>query len=339
MRILLTGATGFLGRHVLADLLADARVHEIVVLSRRSRRHESPKVRVRKLDLTHAADQQVDLAGINCIVHLAGLYDFRASFQQCYEQNVLSTLNLVRAVREEGREIPIHFASTYAVGFRATDLLTEGPIECLPPQSAAYAHTKAIAEQHLAQSGLPVRIFRLGVLMGDSRRGEIDKIDGPYSFMRLALELARHKPLRSLPVLPVPVDPSTVLPMVPVDVAAKVLAESPISDPPITGKPEFYGVYNPGSAPVAEIVQATFDEFLPGTRPIFIRKPLPSALLRAQERVTGVPAEIFEFGSLGMRVDSREFDRRFGAGRIPPFSSLKETWLRGFRNYMDGNFE
>jgi len=59
--------------------------------------------------------------------------------------------------------------------------------------------------------GLRMRIYRPAVVVGDSRTGEMDKIDGPYYFFRLAREAvptaevhpdraARHRPHNIVPV-------------------------------------------------------------------------------------------------------------------------------------------
>jgi nucleoside-diphosphate-sugar epimerase len=341
MNILLTGASGFLGKHVLRQLVADERVSRVVVSTRKKRRHDSPKVEVRVLDLTHSADFPIDLSNIDAILHLAGLYDFNASFKDCYEQNVMATLNLVRAVRESGRSIPIHFASTYAVGCHSGQLLREEALVDSPPPSEPYAHTKAIAESCLAESGLPVRIFRLGILMGDSKRGEIEKLDGPYAFFRLIRSLSRLPLSQKISKIPIPAAPEAVLPLVPVDIAAGVLVESCLSGGPevrgteIKGA-EFYGVYLPSSARVRDVVQAAIDEFMPNAKPWYVDARLPERLLSAQQRFTGVAASAWNYANQHTQLESSAFESHFGKNRIPAFAEQRAVWIRGFRNYMDG---
>ena len=45
-----------------------------------------------------------------------------------------------------------------------------------------------------AQKDVPWRIYRPGIVVGDSKTGEIDKIDGPYYFFKLIQKLRARSP-------------------------------------------------------------------------------------------------------------------------------------------------
>src|SRR6202012_1406752 len=83
-----------------------------------------------------------------------------------------------------------------------------------------YEETKFRAERMVRDAGrrLPVTVLRPGIIVGDSRTGEIDKVDGPYYLLVLIV---------SSPIavdLPLPGRGSAPLNLVPVDfvVAAAV---------------------------------------------------------------------------------------------------------------------
>lgn len=348
MRVLLTGATGFLGKRVLDDLLRNDRITEVIALSRKTRKHYSPKVKCAQIDLIVSGGISSPFPEVDAVIHLAGLYDFDASFEEAYRQNVLSTLNLISWIKSAQRaDLPrVHFASTYAVGHCVARELKETSIETVPHPTSVYAHTKAVAEKLLEDSGLPVRIFRLGILVGDRARGEIDKADGPYTFVKFIRRLASLSGAKALPIIPVPGRPNAILPLVPVDVVAKVFTESlslnasknSPENSPENSNVEYFGVYNPLSVTVREVVTAVLDRYLPGVRPMYISKPLPRSLLRLQSRLTLIPADIFEFSTRPMFLRSKKFERTFGIHRIPPFNEFKKEWFQGFEDFESGRF-
>jgi len=98
MRILLTGGTGFIGRHVLAKLKG----HEVLLLTR-SRKRAPNGARVLEGDLNDLAALQQPIKDFapECCVHLAweGLPDL--SQEMCEKNRTLST-KLFNVI--EGRE-------------------------------------------------------------------------------------------------------------------------------------------------------------------------------------------------------------------------------------------
>lgn len=73
MRLVLTGATGFVGRHLLTELSSMG--HECCVLTR-SNKHsllQLPGVEFRKVDLRHAAELQAVVADADGVINLIGI--------------------------------------------------------------------------------------------------------------------------------------------------------------------------------------------------------------------------------------------------------------------------
>lgn len=198
--ILLTGATGFLGAYLLAELLArpGTRVHCLV----RAPDAAAGLARLRASLAQHglAADfgrvvavpGAVDrpqlgldddawraLAGrIDAIVHAAANVSFLPAFEKLVPVNVAGTLALIRlagAVRNK----PLHLVSTYAVfnaaEYRGLAVATETPLAGAGTGfRRGYPASKWVSERlgDLARErGWSVTAYRAGLLWGDARTG------------------------------------------------------------------------------------------------------------------------------------------------------------------------
>jgi uncharacterized protein YbjT (DUF2867 family) len=85
MRILLTGASGFIGQQVLQALLADG--HHVVCTARRPKNSQDPRVRYLHADFANDTEQSVWLArltGIEAVINTVGI--FRESGMQTFER-------------------------------------------------------------------------------------------------------------------------------------------------------------------------------------------------------------------------------------------------------------
>lgn len=162
---LLTGASGFLGRRVLAGLLA--RGDACTALGRAS----VDGVKTVRADLTSEFNLSCD--ALDCVVHAAGLAHRVARAPSEAEQflrvNLLGTKHLVAAL-ERASNIPAQmiFISTVAVyGVESGRMLDEGtPAEAQDP----YGRSKREAEEYLrdwcAKAGVRLVILRLPLLVG-----------------------------------------------------------------------------------------------------------------------------------------------------------------------------
>lgn len=347
MNILLTGGTGFLGKRVLEGLLRTPELGTVTVVTRSKSTHPDPRVKILCEDLsdpTCIPALQARLADCSAVVHLAGLYDFKAVFRENYLGNVLATMHVTRAIstyqRESGRRVPVYYASTYAVGqVKNPDLLKEEAVSRLPSRKNAYALTKAISERVVTDSGLSGAVFRLGVLVGDSSRGRIEKLDGPYYLMSFLRRAARSVPgFMRLRRIPIPAVSGGILPLVPVDAAASVICAAVFRKIGDSGNLELYGVYDPESVELRTFCSAVCDELAPGKKPLLLES-WPGFLLKRQEIFTRIPKSIFEFSISPIELDNSRFVAEFGAGAVPRFESYRDSFFRGFNEYMEGNFQ
>ena len=117
MRVLVTGGAGYIGSHAVRELL-DAG-HEVTVLDDLSRGHRAAvpeNVRLVEADLGEAAALREALAGVDTVMHFAGLLSVAESVADpapYYRTNVAKGLELLAAMRAAGIE-RIVFSSTCA---------------------------------------------------------------------------------------------------------------------------------------------------------------------------------------------------------------------------------
>lgn len=104
MRILLTGASGFIGQHLLPALLAEG--HHVVCTVRSPKTSSDPRLRYVHADFANDTDKSVWLArlsGIDAVINLVGI--FRESGRQTFERLHLETPRALFAACAESSEV------------------------------------------------------------------------------------------------------------------------------------------------------------------------------------------------------------------------------------------
>ncbi|MFA5058551.1 MAG: NAD-dependent epimerase/dehydratase family protein [Opitutaceae bacterium] len=151
---LVTGGTGFLGRHLVERLLAQGRA--VTVLARRPAPDlEKPGVRFVAADLADADAVAAACAGVETVFHVAARVGVWGRYDDYFHANVLGT----RAVLDGCRIHGVHrlvYTSTPSVVYNGRDLA--GADESLPLTTAcpaAYPLTKAIAEREVLAANSP----------------------------------------------------------------------------------------------------------------------------------------------------------------------------------------
>jgi dihydroflavonol-4-reductase len=168
-RVVMTGATGFLGSHVAALLLA--RGAEVIALVRgTSSRRLDPQVSCHVAPLDDVPALVEGCSGADWLIHLAGAVDFSDDWELCRRVNVEGTANVLRAARLAGVSRVVHVSSIVAVGASTRpELLDESAPWRLGRLRIPYVTTKREAE-HLAfsavRSGLDVVVVSPGCVVG-----------------------------------------------------------------------------------------------------------------------------------------------------------------------------
>lgn len=155
MKVFVTGASGFLGHAVCAELLE--RGHEVSALVRRPG-SEPEGATALPGDLTDAAalTRALEQAQPGCVIHLAAEIATQRDPRRIEQVNVEGTRGLLAACRSVG-EPRVVFVSTVVTGDAGGSVLDEGTE--LPVQTA-YGRSKQQGERLVRESGLPSVILR-----------------------------------------------------------------------------------------------------------------------------------------------------------------------------------
>ncbi len=190
-RILITGATGYLGRALTAALLSNNPTLEVVAPVRDPDRASEMWRDNPFPDRLHFVRWEIpepapDLGNIDLVIHTAAVRPgISAEPPPWYPINVLSTLSLVDAVRRAHTPYLIYVSSQSVYGTRQPPLWRED-VTTLCPETP-YAHSKAAAEavvQGLTGSLTRWAIFRLGRIYGLCPQMRWDEL--VHRFVKLA---------------------------------------------------------------------------------------------------------------------------------------------------------
>jgi 2-alkyl-3-oxoalkanoate reductase len=179
VRVLVTGAGGFLGRHVVEELLR--RGHEVLALTRPSR-ELSPEWRQRgvervALDLRERGDRLSQALGeSDVVIHLAATTS--GTWRSMFDTTVTATQRMVDTMRADdwqGRLVHVSSFSVYGLNqVRAHSVVDEStPLEPHPERRDDYAWTKWMQERLVRQlqeeGDVEVAIVRPGIIYGPGR--------------------------------------------------------------------------------------------------------------------------------------------------------------------------
>lgn len=261
---LVTGGTGFLGRHIVERLLAQGR--PVTVLAR----HASPELQARGVrfvttSLENTAAVRAACAGVSTVFHVAAKVGVWGPYDEFYRANVLGTRALLEGSRAHGVARFVH-TSTPSVVYNGQDLA--GADESLPLTTrcpSPYPLTKALAEREvLAANSERLRTVAL-------RPHLIWGVGDPHLVPRI-LARARSKRLRIVGTGQNRVD------MVHVDNAADahVLAEQALADPRATAPGRPFFITNDEPVLLWQWINALLVAL--GERPVTARIPLSLAM-------------------------------------------------------------
>jgi nucleoside-diphosphate-sugar epimerase len=173
MKVLVTGASGFVGSAIAAELLR--RGHDVRVAVRRA----DQAARVGNVsstiigDLAQPIDWSAHLDGIDALVHAAGLAHAgtRTAARQLFAVNVEATDRLMRAAKQAGVGRAVHISSVRAVaGTSCDDVIEE---DRRPEPTNEYGRSKLESEKAVAASGLHGAILRPPLVHGAHVRGNL----------------------------------------------------------------------------------------------------------------------------------------------------------------------
>ncbi|HSM55742.1 MAG TPA: NAD-dependent epimerase/dehydratase family protein [Candidatus Sulfomarinibacteraceae bacterium] len=188
--ILLTGATGFLGRHIVSQLQqhlhargSDMRCVRAVVRpdSDTGLLEAAGAKLVTVSDINRRRELEEACRGCRRVIHAAALFRMWGRLPNFWRTNVGGTAAVLEAARRAGVERFVHVSTAVVVGRPRPGAIVDETHPCEPQDF--YQRTKLEAEQlalaYHRNCGLPVTVVRPGALYGPW---------GRYAFNRLFFE-------------------------------------------------------------------------------------------------------------------------------------------------------
>ena len=257
--IAITGATGFAGRHAVAELLK--RGHRLLALARDpGRARLTGDVRIVAGDLGDAAALDALVRGADAVVHLAGAIT-ALSRQDYFTVNELGTASIAAAAERAGVKRFVHVSSLAA----------------REPQLSAYAASKRAAEQLLEAGAATLNaiILRPPVVYGPGDRGTLP----------LVAALTR-------PIAVIPGRPTARFSLIHVEDLARTIADAAVSKTRgcfelSDGTPQGYGW--------ADLIAAARRVEGVSIRPVFLPRFVMAVIAAAAggiSRLTGKPGMV-----------------------------------------------
>jgi dephospho-CoA kinase len=200
---LVTGFPAFTAKRMIAKVLAAEPNTKLYVLARDKFAPEADAL----LEKLGASDRAEVLVGDVCdmdlglssaeyralsreltwIHHLAGIYFMGVDDETMRRVNVGGTRTVLELARDAARlERLVHW-STATVSGNRNGTVYEEDLDAGQKFHNGYERTKYESEKlvRAAMRQLPITVLRPSIIVGDSRDGEIDRLDGPYYLMVL----------------------------------------------------------------------------------------------------------------------------------------------------------
>lgn len=244
MNYFVTGGTGFIGKRLVARLLE--RGGTVYLLARKESASRVDELRTalgasddrlvtivgdltaKKLGVTAASKKKIK-GKISHFFHLAAVYDLGADADIQEQVNVEGTRSVLQFA-EEIEAGTLHMVSSIAAAGTYNGVFREDMFEEAEGLDHPYFRTKHDSEALVRKTySRAWRIYRPGVVVGDSETGVMDKIDGPYYFFKGIQKLRRTLP-RWMPTVGVEGGRINIVPVDYVTAALDHIAHKPDLD-------------------------------------------------------------------------------------------------------------
>jgi NAD(P)-dependent dehydrogenase (short-subunit alcohol dehydrogenase family) len=335
MQYFVTGATGFIGKRLVKALLArkgavvhfllrkesEGKVADLLDYWGTTRARAVPvfgDLTARKLGVA-AEDIKALKGNVDAVFHLAAVYDLKADAETQIAANIDGTRNLVEFAKaiDAGH---LHHVSSIAAAGLYEGVFREDMFDEAENLEHPYFNTKHESEKIVRkESKVPWTVYRPAFVVGDSKTGEMDKIDGPYYFFKLIQRMRQLLP----PWMPSVGLEGGRINVVPVDFVVASIDHIAHSKADVKGKcfhlvdPVGYRIGDvldifskAAHAPKMNLfVNAALLGFIPKSVKKGLMALAPVRRIRnAVMKDLGLPEDIFEFVNWPTRYDRRELD-------------------------------
>jgi NAD(P)-dependent dehydrogenase (short-subunit alcohol dehydrogenase family) len=347
-----TGATGFIGRNLVQRLLQrEGTIYALVRAGSRGRLEElrtawgADGARVVPIagDLSQSGlgvseEDLLELRGkVDHFFHLAAIYDMAAGAEAQEIANVEGTRHAIELAGAIDTGCFDHVSSIAAAGLYKGEWREDMFEEAEQLDTHPYFRTKHESERVVREEcRRPWRVYRPGVVVGDSRTGEMDKIDGPYYAFKL-LQRARRVLPAWLPTIGVEGGEINIVPVDYVADAIDHIAHRPgldgkvfsLTDPNPKTAGEMINLF----ARTADAPQATLrlDSGVTDPATSLVRTglrffPPAKRAVKAGLGELGIPAGVLNYFSYPTHFDSTEAEAALeGSGiSVPPLESYAD---------------
>ena len=346
---LVTGFPGFIGRRLVASLLAaDESLGVVCVVEPRmveparaaaASLTGGERVEVlagdivkRRLGLS-PADYDRLTGSVRRVYHLAAIYDLAVPIEIAQRVNVDGTGNVLELCGDASAlERLLYISTAYVAGDR-TGVVYEHELGMGQGFKNHYESTKFQAEVWVQREMgvVPTTILRPGIVVGDSQTGETAKFDGPYYLLRTIAQLRR----RGLPLAQFG-RTSATFNVVPVDYVVRAIAEAAEVE---AAAGETLHLVDPEPLTTAELL-STLARTYAGVEPRgYFPSWLMSEALRSKAVRTafdGTPRESIAYLNHPVTFDSRRTVDLLGPrGLTPPhFADYAPAMVRFFTEHQ-----
>ncbi|MFD2170420.1 SDR family oxidoreductase [Tumebacillus lipolyticus] len=233
MNLLVTGATGFLGKHLVQKLLQEG--HKLILFVRQKAKAQkvfgellTNSASISFLEGTLTEESLEQIPQVDAIIHSAAYLSFDPAQQtETYQTNVIGTKALLERAKALGSPKFFYISTAFTLGEEL-----DGHEQLYSTDRRfvnEYERTKCIAEHLVCEysTHFPTSIIRPSIIIGDSKTGEANTTFGLYGLLRAA-DIFRRRLSRSqgwdAQTQTLLCDPAVTANLVPVDYVADVVA-------------------------------------------------------------------------------------------------------------------
>ena len=180
MRVAITGASGFIGSHLIPVLLSAG--YSLTAAVEIGSKEDIPNVHIIPADVSNGYGIPAVLTGAELVVHLAARNHVlkgsaKDSMDEYRRVNVVGTRNVIKEASDCGAKGFIHISTVKAMGEEDDRILTED-VTCDPqtPYGISKLESEKVVREEAARSGIRAIILRLPMVYGPRNKGNLPRM-------------------------------------------------------------------------------------------------------------------------------------------------------------------